>query len=215
MQSTTPSLDITWQRPTFLLPLFCVCSLLGVSNSLASAIGLALMLSIAVTCMAILVALLHRFMDEHSEALLWPLIGGTVIALLERLAHALFYGLYRDASLFLPLGVVACLLLARRDLRSELTSLRMALRTAILMSAGFTLAAVVLGAGRELVGHGSLLHDAGALFGAWAQPLAVHVFRADMGFLLAVLAPGAFIALGIGVALYNWLWLQLSKLKST
>ena len=45
-------------------------------------------------------------------------------------------------------------------------------------------------------------------FGSWAHVLDTQLFRADMGFLLAVLAPGAFVGLGLGVALYNWLSLQ-------
>lgn len=208
---TTPSLAITWQQPTFLLPLFCLCSLLGVSNSLADAIGLGITILVAVMLSVLLIALLHSLIPAELDAFIWLLIGGAVVAGIELLSHAVLYGLYRTESIFLPLIVTACLLVARQEMRSELGTLARALSRAVVMSAGFLLAAIVMGAGRELVGHGSLFYDAGPKLGAWAQPLTIQFFRADMGFLLAVLAPGAFIALGMGVALYNWLWLQFSK----
>lgn len=105
------------------------------------------------------------------------------------------------------------LTLARHKMHAQQNSLRLTLKRALLMSAGYALAALVLGAGRELVGHGSLFADAGNVLGNWAKPLQLQLFRADMGFLLAVLAPGAFVGLGLGVALYNWLWLQLKSTK--
>ena len=56
--------------------------------------------------------------------------------------------------------------------------------------------------GRELVGRGSLLHGSDALLGEH-HALDLIAFRSDMGFLLAMLAPGAFFAIGIAFALYQ------------
>jgi electron transport complex protein RnfE len=64
---------------------------------------------------------------------------------------------------------------------------------------------LALGLARELVGRGSLLNGAGALLGSWAQRLEIKVFSVDMGFLLAMLPPGAFISLGLLIAARNWL----------
>ena len=48
-------------------------------------------------------------------------------------------------------------------------------------------------------------HDASTLVGAWAGWAQISVFRVDMGFLLAMLPPGAFIAFGLLLAARNWL----------
>jgi electron transport complex protein RnfE len=63
---------------------------------------------------------------------------------------------------------------------------------------------LILGLVREFVGRGSLFHDA-RMLGDWAGFLDVQVFRADMGFLLAMLPPGAFIAFGLLLAARNWM----------
>ena len=57
----------------------------------------------------------------------------------------------------------------------------------------------------ELVGRGSLLNGAGTLLASWAERFEVKVFSVDMGFLLAMLPPGAFISLGLLIAVRNWL----------
>ncbi|MGC3980988.1 MAG: Rnf-Nqr domain containing protein [Steroidobacteraceae bacterium] len=212
--ATTTSLRLTWQQPTFLLPLFCLCSLLGSTDSLAAALGMAVVIILASISCNILVALLSTWIPAYISTALWLLCGATIMTLIELLLHASFYELYRQLGLFLPLSLISCLLLARPEMQVHRQSLRISLQRALSMSGGYALAALVLGAGRELVGHGSLFANAATMLGSWARPLELQVFRADMGFLLAVLAPGAFVALGLGVALYNWLGLHLHKSKS-
>lgn len=81
------------------------------------------------------------------------------------------------------------------------------------LAAGLRLGAVmalllsILALARELIGRGSLLHDAAPLLGGgdWTDRLDLQLFRVDMGFLLASLPPGAFISLGLLLAALNWL----------
>jgi electron transport complex protein RnfE len=84
-------------------------------------------------------------------------------------------------------------------------SLSRALNRSVRISIGIALTLLALGLARELVGRGSLLNGAGALLGTWAQQFEVKVFSVDMGFLLAMLPPGAFISLGLLIAARNWL----------
>ncbi len=208
MPTTTPSLGITWQHPTFLLPLFCLCALLGSTQSLATAIGMAVVVMLLTLSCSLLVFALSRWLPNAISTALWLTCAAMLIALAELLLHAWFYELHRQLGLFLPMAVISCLLLMRQEMQAQQTTFSRCIRRALLMSNGYALAAVILGAARELVGHGSLFADAGALLGQWATPLEIQLFDPNMGFMLAVLGPGAFIGLGLGVALYNWVWLQ-------
>ncbi len=210
-RDTTPSLGITWQQPTFLLPLFCLCTLLGSTASLVLGISMAILIMVSSICSQLLFQIMHRLLPRHSSTALWLILSGTLIALLELALHIWCYAIYQQLGLFAALSIISCLLLARREMLEQSGSLLRSVQRTLLMSAGYALAAVVLGVGRELVGHGSLFADAGTLWGHWARPLELQIFRADMGFLLAVLAPGAFVGLGLGVALYNWLWLMIRR----
>lgn len=202
----TPSLAISWSRPNFLLALFALPSLLGVTNSLAAALGLAATTAVAVCVSALLPWLLRRWVAVTLGPWLWLLLTATTVTVLELLLHAYFYDLWRIIGLFLPLSVTGCLLFVREEMHATHRRVLTLPWAVVKASSGFALPALVLGAAREWVGRGSLFHDAGALLGAWAAPLEFTFFRADMGFLLAALPPGAFIALGVGVAFYNWVW---------
>ena len=130
------------------------------------------------------------------------------------LLHAWYYNLYKALGIFLPMIVNLPILLARKEIHPNTNRLHHNLARAFKMGLGYSLAAVVLGSGRELVSHGSLFSDASSLWGNWASSIKLTVFNPDMGFTLAELAPGSFIALGIGIAIYNWLQLKWHSRKT-
>jgi len=63
---------------------------------------------------------------------------------------------------------------------------------------------IVLGAIRELAGQGTLLSGIDLVFGEASKAFVLHVLPNYRGFLLAILPPGAFIALGLLIAANNW-----------
>ncbi|MBS1185413.1 MAG: Electron transport complex, RnfABCDGE type, subunit, partial [Proteobacteria bacterium] len=67
-----------------------------------------------------------------------------------------------------------------------------------------TLVLIVLGAIREIAGQGTLLSGIDLVFGEAAKGFVLHVLPDYQGFLLAILPPGAFIALGLLIAANNW-----------
>ena len=76
---------------------------------------------------------------------------------------------------------------------------------------GFTLALVALGAVREIAGRGTLLSQARLMFGEWGDALELVLVPEHPGFILALLPPGAFIALGLLIAGRNWLDARLQE----
>lgn len=66
---------------------------------------------------------------------------------------------------------------------------------------GATCTMFVLGSLRELLGNGTLFDGADGLLGNWAKALRIEVFHTDTPFLLAMLPPGAFIGLGMLLAI--------------
>ena len=64
---------------------------------------------------------------------------------------------------------------------------------------------VVLGGMREILGQGTLFDGVELLLGDWATNLKLVIFEFERSFLVAVLPPGAFIGLGLLIALKNYL----------
>ncbi len=100
--------------------------------------------------------------------------------------------------MFVPLIVSNLIVIQHLQARHE--SFGNALAGSLRIATGIAVTLLPLSIARELVGRGSLLHDAGTLLGEWAGWAEMSVFRVDMGFLLAMLPPGAFISFGLLLA---------------
>ena len=72
-----------------------------------------------------------------------------------------------------------------------------------MMGAGFLLVLVTLGSLREIIGAGTLFANAHLMFGEGARGLTLSLGDAYPGLLMAILPPGAFIGLGLMIALKN------------
>ena len=203
--SLSHPLSHRWRRPMLLLSIFGLSSLLGASDSAAAALGLGVIATLALVVVHIFTSLLPERLPRIARTIAIVLIAGGTVGALELLVNAFWYELYKALGLFLPLIVVACLVAARPEIETIAWTPRQACITALRMGVGFLAIALALGIAREIVGHGSVFHRAAQLLGTWAAPLDHTFFRPSLGFVLAVLAPGAFIALGILLALYQWL----------
>ena len=73
----------------------------------------------------------------------------------------------------------------------------------LFMGLGFTAVLLVLGAMREIIGFCTLFQQFDLMFGEGARWMKITVFENYDGFLLAILPPGAFIGLGLIIALKN------------
>jgi len=81
-----------------------------------------------------------------------------------------------------------------------------------MMGLGFMAILVLLGGMRELVGQGTLFSDMSLLFGDMANHWKWVVFSDYHDVLFAILPPGAFIGLGLLIALKNY-WDQKEKAR--
>jgi electron transport complex protein RnfE len=112
-------------------------------------------------------------------------------------------GLHASLGIFLPLIVTNCLLLARAESFASREPLPRALLDGLAMGLGFLVALLALGACRELLGRGSLGADLGLLLGGSSAGGGWQLFPESRGLLIALLPPGAFVLLGLMLALGN------------
>jgi electron transport complex protein RnfE len=106
--------------------------------------------------------------------------------------------------LFSALNVFVLLFAANLAIHSESVDGSASVAQGVRASVSIALAFLVLGVTREAVGHGSFLHDAAQTLATSMDMFDLQFFRADRGFLLAMLPPGAFIATGFLLAARNW-----------
>jgi electron transport complex protein RnfE len=99
--------------------------------------------------------------------------------------------------------VTNCAIIGRAEAYASKNPIKKSAFDGLMMGLGFTFILLLLGVIREILGQGTLFDGANLLLGDWATVLRVEVIHLDSKFLLAILPPGAFIAMGILIAAKN------------
>lgn len=196
--------DGIWRQNTGLVVLLGLCPLLAVSNTVINALGLGLATLLVLVVTNTAVSLSRPMLRPEVRIPAYVLIIASAVTVVELLMRAWTHDLYQTLGIFIPLIVTNCAIIGRAEAFAARNRPLPALADGFAVGLGFTFALLALGAVRELVGYGTLLRDADLLFGPVAANWQVNVTPVDWEFLLAILPPGAFIALGCLVAARNW-----------
>lgn len=197
--------DGIWRQNTGLVVLLGLCPLLAVSNTVINALGLGLATMMTLMVTNLTVSATRPLLRQEVRIPAYVLIIASVVTVVELLMKAWTFDLYRSLGIFIPLIVTNCAIIGRAEAFASRNRLLPALADGFAVGLGFCIALLLLGATRELVGHGTLLRDARLLFGPAGDGLELTVVPGHGKFLLAMLPAGAFIALGCLVAGRNWL----------
>jgi len=195
--------DGLWHNNPGLVQLLGLCPLLAISGTVVNALGLGIATIATLVLSNSLVSLLREHVRPEIRIPVYVLIIASVVTAIELVMNAWFHGLYLVLGIFIPLIVTNCAIIGRAEAFASRNSVPRAALDGLAMGAGFTGVLVTIGAMREIVGQGSLLDNAHLLFGEWGRGLRIELFPQEHGFLLALLPPGAFLAMGLLIALKN------------
>jgi len=198
-------IDGIWRQNTGLVVLLGLCPLLAVTGTTVNGIGLGLATTLTLVCSNLAVSLSRRLLRPEIRIPAYVLIIASVVTTIQLLMQAWFHDLYRVLGIFIPLIVTNCAIIGRAEAFASRNPPLPAALDGLATGLGFCLTLVALGAFREVLGHGTLLRQADLLFGEPGAGLQLTIIPDHPGFLLALLPPGAFIALGLLVAGRNWL----------
>jgi len=193
--------DGLWKNNPALVQILGLCPLLAISNTTINAMGLALATLATVLLSNILVSLIRHWVRPEVRLPVFVLVIASVVTTIELIMNAFFHELFLVLGIFIPLIVTNCFIIARAESFASRHRVSLAAWDGLMMGLGFGLVLIVMGAMRELVGFGTLLANAEQLFGAVAHGWTIRVLPEDTGFLLAILPPGAFMALALLIAL--------------
>jgi electron transport complex protein RnfE len=202
--------DGIWQQNTGLVVLLGLCPLLAVSATVINAIGLGLATTLTLVCSNLAVSLSRRILRPEIRIPAFVLIIASVVTVIQLLMQAWFHDLYRILGIFIPLIVTNCAIIGRAEAFASRNAPLPSAIDGLATGLGFLLALVALGAFREIAGYGTLLRQANLMFGEWGESMQLTLIPDHPGFLLALLPPGAFIALGLLIAGRNWLDTRLA-----
>ena len=150
-----------------------------------------------------LVSLFRHHIPDEVRLPVFVMIIASIVTAIELSMSAWFHELYLILGIFIPLIVTNCAITGRAEAFAARNAVGPALVDGFMMGLGFTIVLIILGALRELIGQGTLFSGMDLLFGETAKNWQINVFTDYPDFLFAILPPGAFVGMGILIALKN------------
>ena len=187
---------IVADNPTFVL-LLGMCPTLGTTSSALTGMSMGLATMGVLICSNVVISMIKNLVPSKVRIPAFIVVIATFVTLLQMLMEAYVPSLYAALGIFIPLSVVNCILLGRAEAFASRHSVGDSLFDGIGIGLGFTIALTILGAVREFLGTG-------CIFGA-------SIYPEQYGALMFILAPGAFIALGLLVAAFNAIRTRTAK----
>ena len=195
--------DGLWTNNQSLVALLGLCPLLATTTSATNGLGMGIATTFVLTASNVTISLIRKLVRPEVRIPVYVLVIASFVTVVELTMQAWFFDLYQVLGLYISLIVVNCIIIARAEAFAARNRVDRAFVDGVAMGLGSTLALVTLGGLRELVGQGTLFHQADLLLGGWARDLTLNLGPDFHGALIAILPPGAFIGLGLMIALKN------------
>lgn len=177
------------ENPAF-VQVLGMCPTLAVTTAATNGLGMGLAVTAVLTLSNVFISLLKNIIPSKIRIPAYVVIIATFVTVIGMLLKAYVPALDKALGLFIPLIVVNCVILARAESFASKNGVIESAADGIGQGLGFTLALTLLGAVREILGNGTIFGM--AIFGEAFKPA-----------LIMILPPGAFLALGIMLALFN------------
>jgi electron transport complex protein RnfE len=185
-----------WEEiPPFRLVLG-LCPTLAVTKTVANGVGMGVAATFVLVCSNILVSALRSVIPSQVRVPCFIIIIATFVVVVELVMQAFTYPLFLQLGIFIPLIVVNCIILGRAEAFASKNGVVASTADGLGIGVGFTIALAVLAALREVFGAGTLSVP--------FSDTVIHVFGPSFQpFTFMVEAPGAFVCLGLVLAIMN------------
>lgn len=203
-----------WKNNPGMVQLLGLCPLLAVTSTVVNALGLGLATILVLVISNVTVSLIRNYVRQEIRIPVFVMIIAVAVTITQLIMQAYFYELYLIIGLFIALITTNCVIIARAESFASKHNVRDAFLDGLFMGLGFTAVLLVLGSMREIIGFGTLFQQFELMFGEGARWMKITLFDDYPGFLLAILPPGAFIGLGLLIALKNVIDQKRSEAKA-
>jgi Na+-translocating ferredoxin:NAD+ oxidoreductase subunit E len=181
-----------WKENPVFVAVLGMCPALAVTNTAVNSLAMGLATTFVLSFSSLLVASFRKLIPKQVRITAFIFIIATFVTVVDFLLAAWVPDIHKELGAFIALIVVNCLILGRQEAFASKHPVRLALADALGMSLGFSFALLCIGIIREVLGSGSLFGF--SLFGPGFEP-----------WVIMVLPPGGFFALGFLLLFFNWL----------
>lgn len=194
---------ITKENPVFVLMLG-LCSALAVTTTFESAYIMGICVTIVLLFSETVVALIKNIVPDNVRIPVYILIIGTFVTVIEILLQKYALAMYNILNIYLPLIIVNCLVLGRCLSIASKKNVSASILDALGIGIGYSVALMIIALVRELFGNGTItiIDGISSIIGF---KLILEVFDKNMMINILLTPAGAFLTVGLLIALCNYL----------
>ena len=174
-----------------------ICSALAVTVKVELAVVMSLAVIFVLTMSNVTVSFFRKHIPHNVRIIVQLIIIASLVAMIDQILKAYMYSVTKELSVFIGLIITNCIVLGRADTFAMNNNVKNAFIDGLGNSFGYGLILILVAIFREFLGSGTI-------YGLPIIPKDLY----DSGYIdngLMLLAPGAFIVLGLII------WLQRTK----
>jgi len=180
-----------WHENPVLVQTLGLCSALAVTNAVANSIAMGLATTFVLVGSAIIVSLLRKIIPHQIRITTYILIIATFLAIADMSLEAIVPDVHKAMGPYIALIITNCIVLGRQEAFASRQPVPLATLDALGNGLGFTIALLMMGIPREVLGNGTFL-------GIHVMP---HSFEP---WVVMMLPPGGFFMIGLLLIGANW-----------
>ncbi len=180
-----------WKENPVFVQVLGMCPSLAVTNTAVNGLAMGGATLFVLVMSSLMISALRNLIPRAVRISTYIIVIATFVTVADYTLQALSPGVHRELGAFIPLIVVNCIILGRAEAFAAKNRVSLAVADALGMGGGFSLALLVLGGLREILGKGSIFGV--SLFGASYEP-----------WVIMILPPGGFLMLGTILLVFSW-----------
>lgn len=191
-----------WRENPVFIAVLGLCPSMAVTNTTMNGLVMGLASTFVLVGSSALVSMVRNYIPKQVRISVFIIIIATFVTAVDFSLAALMPAAHKQLGAFIALIVVNCLILGRQEAFASKNGIGLSILDALGMSAGFTLALVMIGGFREILGMGTFLGI--SLMGKAFEPWAIMI-----------LPPGGFLTLGLLLTSFAWFKSRKDKRRQT
>lgn len=167
-----------------------LCSVLAVSVRLENCLYMGAAVIFVLTGSNMVISAIRNFVPNEVRIPIFIVVISTFTTIVDLVMKAYLPALSETLGIFIPLIVVNCIIMARAEAFASRKPVVLTIADSLGMGVGYTLVITAIGIVRELFGYGQFFYH--------------QIFPSSyQGMMIMILPPGAFLLIGLYIALLN------------
>src|SRR5690242_4087072 len=180
-----------WHQNPVLVQTLGLCSALAVTNAVANSLAMGLATTFVLVGSSTIVSTLRKLIPHQIRITTYILIIATFLAIADMSLEAIVPDVHRAMGPYIALIITNCIVLGRQEAFASRQPVGLSILDALGNGIGFTIALLLMGIPREVLGSGTFL-------GVRVMPAAFEPW------VVMLLPPGGFFMIGVLLLVANW-----------